>query len=172
MPEPQEHVAPPTGGGPPPAPPAVGDPGPRPDPSDPGPPIAVRISGVPLGDLGNPRVDARLLTAVLLRRGRVASWLAGRGIDRPTVDAAFPGCGWPLDPPLSWIPPPPDAADAAAVIALDLDELRLGNLGDREADAALLWAIALRPGRMSRWLRDRGIVADDVETAFPGSGWT
>jgi hypothetical protein len=171
MSEPHARAAPPAGGGRPPAPPATGDPGRRPDPSDAGPPIVVRIAGVPLGDLGNARVDARLLTAVLLRRGSLAQWLVGCGVGRSTVEAAFPGCGWPLDPPLSWIYQPPEPSDPEATMTVDLDELRLGELGDRDADASLLWAIALRQGRVGRWLAEHGVDADAVEVAFPGSGW-
>lgn len=47
-----------------------------------------------LGDLGNARVDARLLRAILLRDGRVAEWLRSRGIDTDAVESAFPGSGW------------------------------------------------------------------------------
>lgn len=97
--------------------------------------------------------------------------MAGRGVDRLTIEAAFPGCGWPLDPPLSWMHQPPDPSDPAAVMTVDLDDLRLGELGDRDADASLLCAIALRRGRMGHWLAGHGIEAADVEAAFPGSGW-
>jgi hypothetical protein len=47
-----------------------------------------------LGDLGNGRVDARLLRALLLRDGRVAEWLRSRGVDADAVETAFPGSGW------------------------------------------------------------------------------
>src|SRR5215213_5461107 len=57
-------------GGPgPPAPPSTGEPpSPGPDPADPGPPITVRLDDLLLGDLGNQRVDARLLQAILAAR--------------------------------------------------------------------------------------------------------
>src|SRR5690349_10096815 len=98
MTEPQASSERPPGGPVPPAPPATGDPpGRGPDPADPGPPITVRLDDLLLGDLGNPRVDARLLRAVLLRDGRVAEWLRGHGIDDDAVEEAFPGSGWPLD---------------------------------------------------------------------------
>jgi hypothetical protein len=69
------------------------------------------------------------------------------------------------------MPQPPDASDATAPVVVDLEELRLGDLGHRDADGALLWAIALRQGRVGEWLVDHGVDAIDVETAFPGSGW-
>jgi hypothetical protein len=52
-----------------------------------------------------------------------------------------------------------------------LDELLLGDLGNQRVDARLLRAILLREGNVARWLRSRGIDADAVEDAFPGSGW-
>jgi hypothetical protein len=161
-PEPQPHFGPPAGGGRPPAPPATGEPGGRPDPSDPGPPIPVSLGGVPLGDLGNPRVDSRLLMALLLRRGEVAQWLEARSAGRAAVSAAFPGCGWPLDPPLSWMDQPPEPSNPAAVIDVDLHTRHLGILGDAGADARLLCAIALRPSQVSRWLSSLGVDAADV----------
>lgn len=95
MPEPEARSARPPGGPRPPAPPATGEP-PRggPDPADPGPPIAVRLDDLLLGDLGHARVDARLLRAVLLRDGRVAEWLRSVGVDADAVERAFPGTGW------------------------------------------------------------------------------
>jgi len=170
MSEPLARSAPPSGGGRPPAPPTTGDPR-RPDPSDPGPPIAVRVSGIPLGDLGHPRVDGRLLTALLLRGGPVAAWLASHDVDAVVVSAAFPACGWPLEPPLSWRDQPPDPADREAPFTVALDALALGGLGDRGTDASLLWAIARRPARVGEWLADHGITAESVEQAFPGAGW-
>ncbi len=59
------------------------------DPRDPGPPIAVSLLGRPFGDLGNVRVDARLLLAIVLRDGRVAGWLRERGVDEVTIRDAF-----------------------------------------------------------------------------------
>jgi hypothetical protein len=47
-----------------------------------------------LGDLGNPRVDAQLLNAILLRDHAVARWLRERGIDTEGVEQVFPGSGW------------------------------------------------------------------------------
>jgi hypothetical protein len=95
VPEPEPQSARPPGGPRPPAPPATGEP-PRggPDPSDPGPPIAVQLDDLLLGDLGNARVDARLLSAILLRDGRVAEWLRDQGVDGDAVGDAFPGTGW------------------------------------------------------------------------------
>jgi hypothetical protein len=97
MTEPQASSERPPGGPPPPAPPTTGDPPSRgPDPSDPGPPIAVQLDDLLLGDLGNARVDARLLRAVLLRDGQMAEWLRSRGIDDDAVEEVFPGTGWRL----------------------------------------------------------------------------
>jgi hypothetical protein len=85
----------PPGGAGPPAPPSTGEPpSPGPDPADPGPPIPVRLDELLLGDLGNQRVDARLLQAILLRDRRVAEWLRSRGIDADAVEDAFPGTHW------------------------------------------------------------------------------
>jgi hypothetical protein len=54
----------------------------------------VRLDELLLGDLGNARVDARLLRALLLRDGRVAGWLRDRGVDQASVGEAFPGTAW------------------------------------------------------------------------------
>jgi hypothetical protein len=54
---------------------------------------------------------------------------------------------------------------------LDLGELHLGKLGHRDADARLLWAVAIREGRVGRWLTDHDLDAAEVEAAFPGSEW-
>lgn len=172
MPEPEVQSGPPSGGNPPPAPPLTGEPGGRPDPSDWGSPIGVVLEGVPLGDLGNRRVDARLLTALLLRGGAVAAWLVSRGIHRGAVEAAFPGSGWPLQPPLSWRDSVPDPADAEAPISVELRRVPLGDLGDRAADARLLNAIALRRRDVSDWLRLHGVDTPDIESEFPTSGWS
>jgi hypothetical protein len=84
----------PPGGPSPPAPPAAGDAGGGPDPSDPGEPITVQLGQQLLGDLGNARVDARLLSAILLRDGHVAAWLRERQIGVEDVENAFPGSRW------------------------------------------------------------------------------
>lgn len=83
-------------GGPrPPAPPTTGEPpSSGPDLSNPGPPITVRLDDLLLGDLGNRRVDARLLQALLMRDGGVAQWLRNQGVDLDAVEKAFPGTGW------------------------------------------------------------------------------
>jgi hypothetical protein len=54
----------------------------------------VRFGPLLLGDLGNPAVDARLLSALLLRGGLVAQWLQAQGIDRDGVRASFPDSEW------------------------------------------------------------------------------
>lgn len=87
-------AAPPDGPEPMASPPTREPPDRGPDPADPGPPITVRLDDLLLGDLGNPRVDARLLQAILLRDRRVAAWLHGRGVDTSVVEDAFPGTGW------------------------------------------------------------------------------
>ena len=66
----------------------------NPDPSNPGPPIEVRLDDLLLGDLGNARVDARLLRTVLERDGAVAKWLRRRGVDAEDIEETFPGSGW------------------------------------------------------------------------------
>lgn len=83
----------PPGGPSPPAPPVTGDAA-GPDPSDPGNPVVVQLGQQMLGDLGNPRVDARLLSAILTRDGRVAAWLRDQQIDLDDVENAFPGTRW------------------------------------------------------------------------------
>jgi len=71
-----------------------------PDPSDPGPPIGVRLDELALGDLGNARVDARLTQAILLRDKRFATWLRERGVTPDAIEGAFPGSRWaPESPP-------------------------------------------------------------------------
>jgi ATP-dependent Clp protease ATP-binding subunit ClpC len=55
---------------------------PAPAPPDASP---VKIGDVPLGDLGNPRADGRLLLEILERHGAVAAWLRERGIDEDAV---------------------------------------------------------------------------------------
>lgn len=93
--EPETAGTRPPGGPGPPAPPSTGEPpSPGPDPADPGPPITVRLDDLLLGDLGNQRVDARLLQAVLLRDRHVAEWLRSQGIDADAVEDAFPGTRW------------------------------------------------------------------------------
>jgi hypothetical protein len=128
------------------------------------------LDDVPLGDLGHPRVDARLLAAIALRGGPVAQWLSERGIDAGAI-AALPGSEWPLDPPLSWPHAPADPADRGQPIAVSLDRLRLGDLGSPDADARLLTAILVRNLTVCAWLRERGITADEVVASYPGAGW-
>lgn len=72
----------------------MGQPGDGVNPSNPGPPIRVRLEDHVLGDLGHPRVDARLLTAILTHNGRVGEWLRYRGLEASDVEEAFPGSGW------------------------------------------------------------------------------
>jgi hypothetical protein len=81
--------------------PAPAAPAGRLDPRDPGPPITVALDGELLGDLGNPRVDARLLLALVLRGGRVAQWLATQGIDEAALRERYGAMG------LGWEPPAP-----------------------------------------------------------------
>ena len=59
------------------------------DPRDPREPIAIGLDGRPLGDLGNPRADARLLLAIALRDRRVAAWLRERDVDEAAIRAEF-----------------------------------------------------------------------------------
>jgi hypothetical protein len=54
----------------------------------------VQLGQLLLGDLGNPAVDARLLSALLLRGGIVAQWLEAHGIDSDGVSTSFPGSEW------------------------------------------------------------------------------
>jgi ATP-dependent Clp protease ATP-binding subunit ClpA len=56
-----------------------------PEPRDVEQAIVVSLDDEPIGDLGNPRVDARLLLAILQRDGRVAAWLRSRGVDERAV---------------------------------------------------------------------------------------
>lgn len=71
------------------------------DPRHPGPPIVVSFDEEILGDLGNVRVDARLLLAILLRDRGVADWLRERGVDEPAVRNHFGrlDLGWEAPPP-------------------------------------------------------------------------
>src|SRR4051812_5242836 len=103
-----------------------------------------------------------------LRRGVVARWLSQHGVDHTVVASAFPEGGWPLDPPLSWPTRPPDPLDSDVSFSLELVDIWLGELGRPEVDARLLWAIAVRHGRVGRWLAERSVHADDVAVAFSG----
>ncbi len=47
--------------------------------------LLAQLNGVPVGDVGNPRTDLRLLLAILDRTGPMAAWLRERGIDEPTL---------------------------------------------------------------------------------------
>jgi len=58
---------------------------PRVLPRDPGEPVGVTLDEELIGDLGNPRVDGRLLLEILERRGAVAAWLRERGVDEEAV---------------------------------------------------------------------------------------
>jgi hypothetical protein len=59
------------------------------DPRDSGDPIMVSLNERPLGDLGNPRADARLLLVLALRDRRIAEWLRKRGVDEAAIRAEF-----------------------------------------------------------------------------------
>jgi len=170
--EPQPQSARPPGGPGPPAPPGVADPGGRPDPSDAGPPIGVLLGAMPLGDLGNPRVDSRLVVAVLLRDGEVSRWLRFHNIDVEAVQAEFTGASWPLQPSLGQPgKSEPDPCDLRADLDIWLDDMHLGRLGEASTDARVLNAILLRGWGVGSWLQASGITIDAVETAFPGSSW-
>jgi hypothetical protein len=54
----------------------------------------VRLGERLIGALGNSRVDARLLTAILLRGGAVGEWLGDQGITTAAVEEGFPGSNW------------------------------------------------------------------------------
>jgi hypothetical protein len=68
------------------------------DPRDSGPPITVSLGQRPVGDLGHPRVDARLVLAIALRDQRVAAWLRERGIDEAAIRAEFGELDLGFDP--------------------------------------------------------------------------
>jgi ATP-dependent Clp protease ATP-binding subunit ClpC len=51
----------------------------------PGDAVPAQVGDVPLGELGNPRADGRLLLEILDRHGAVAAWLRERGIDEDAV---------------------------------------------------------------------------------------
>jgi hypothetical protein len=59
------------------------------DPRDFGDPIMVSLNERPLGDLGNPRADARLLLVLALRDKRVAAWRRERGVEEAAIRAEF-----------------------------------------------------------------------------------
>ena len=58
---------------------------PRVLPRVPGEPVGVTLDETLIGDLGNPRVDGRLLLEILDRSGAVAAWLRERGVDEAAV---------------------------------------------------------------------------------------
>jgi ATP-dependent Clp protease ATP-binding subunit ClpC len=47
--------------------------------------LVVRVGAEAIGDLGNPRADARLLLAILERGGPIAAWLRERGVSEDAV---------------------------------------------------------------------------------------
>ena len=83
-----------------------------------------------------------------------------------------PGPPAPAPPPTGEPPRPgPDPADPGPPITVRLDDLLLGDLGHERVDARLLQAILLRDRHVAEWLRNRGIDADAIEDAFPGTQW-
>jgi ATP-dependent Clp protease ATP-binding subunit ClpA len=55
-------------------------------------PVAVTLGeGLPVGDLGNARADARVLLAMLVADGQVASMLRDHGVDEDAVRRFAPG---------------------------------------------------------------------------------
>jgi hypothetical protein len=113
-----------------------------PDPFDPGPPIVVFVDGRPVGDLGARGVDAQLLSVIVHSQSEVAEWLASCGV---VAEAA----------------PEPRFVHGD----VSLDELTIGQLGQRDADARMVWAIAAREGQLGP------LTHEQVEAAFPGSAW-
>jgi ATP-dependent Clp protease ATP-binding subunit ClpA len=56
-----------------------------------GHPVAVTLGdGLPIGDLGNPRTDARVLLAMLAAGGRAAELLRDQGVDEDAIHRAIP----------------------------------------------------------------------------------
>ena len=47
-----------------------------------------------LGDLGEPGVDARIVTAILIRGGAAGTWMQRRGVELAAVEDTFRGAGW------------------------------------------------------------------------------
>jgi hypothetical protein len=125
-----------------------------------------------LGDLGHPRVNSRLVAAILLRDGDVAHWLRKQGVQLAALQREFSDARWPLEPSLGRPgAEEPDVSDASAEIDLWLADLHVGLLGDRVTDACLLSAILIRGKRVSAWLEANRVTLDAVEAAFPGSIW-
>lgn len=54
----------------------------------------MRLDELLLGDLGNTRVDARLLQALMLRDGKAGVWLRNHGVTAQDVEKAFSGTAW------------------------------------------------------------------------------
>jgi ATP-dependent Clp protease ATP-binding subunit ClpA len=56
-----------------------------------GHPVAVTLGdGLPIGDLGNPRTDARILLAMLVAGGRAAELLRDQGVDEDAIHRVLP----------------------------------------------------------------------------------
>ncbi len=53
-------------------------------------PVTLGEGDLPLGDLGHPRVDARLLLLMLVADRRIGRWLRERGIDEAAIRAEVP----------------------------------------------------------------------------------
>ena len=75
----------------------------------------VQLDDLKLGDMGNARVDARLLQAILVRDQKVAEWLRNRGVQIQSVEEAFPGSGWEEDQPPESPPPSPPESESRAI---------------------------------------------------------
>jgi hypothetical protein len=148
-----------------------------------------------LGDLGHPRVDAKILTSILMRNGPVGEWLRARGVSLEHLDPPpvvrrpdrplAPGARYATAEEIA-IMERQDAQKSQAMrrlvadagppdcreIAVHLNDLPVGDLGSSRTDSRLVNAIMVRGGAITDWLSDRlGDVAN-VEQSFPGSSWT
>ena len=83
-----------------------------------------------------------MLSVILLGQSQLAQWLTAFGV---VAEAA----------------PEPQVVHGH----VSLDDLTIGRLGERHADARLVWAIAAREGRLGT------LTLEHVEAAFPGSAW-
>jgi hypothetical protein len=147
-----------------------------------------------LGDLGHPRVDAKILIAVLMRNGPVGEWLRARGVSPEHLDPPpvvrrpdrprAPGARYATAEEIA-IMERQDAQKSQAMhqlvanagppdcrqIAVHLNDLSLGDLGSSHTDSRLVNAIMVRGGAITDWLNDRLGDAANVERSFPGSSW-
>lgn len=65
----------------------------------------------------------------------------------------------------------PDPRDPGPPILVHIGGVLIGDLGNQTVDALLLDGILLRGGAVGRWLGEKGMTAEEIETTFAGARW-